>query len=114
MGSVEAETGIEQGWRVRYAPKICTPGQAVRSIPAGRRILIGSGAAEPCRLVEAMVAEGGHLADNEILHLLTLGSAPYVQVGVAETIPAHRILHRSQRARGRGLRSGRLHAGVPR
>jgi acyl-CoA hydrolase/GNAT superfamily N-acetyltransferase len=75
---------VERGsaWQTRHASKICSAGEAVRCIPAGRRILIGSGAAEPSRLVEAMVAEGSHLADNEIVHLLTLGAAPYVGPGM--------------------------------
>ncbi len=37
-----------------------------------------SGAAEPSVLVDAMVTHGTHLADNEIVHLMTLGPAPYV------------------------------------
>lgn len=69
-------------WQRRFASKICTPEEAVRAIAPGRRILIGSGAAEPTRLVEAMVANSDHLADNEVVHLLTLGPAPYVQPGM--------------------------------
>jgi len=75
-------TGERSAWRTRYEGKVATAEQSVRRIPAGRRILIGSGAAEPSRLVEALVEEGGHLADNEIVHLLTLGSAPYVRPGL--------------------------------
>jgi acyl-CoA hydrolase len=71
-----------QDWQTRYAVKIATPEMAVRRIAPGRRILIGSGAAEPGRLVEAMVAHGEHLMGNEIFHLMTLGSAPYVQAGL--------------------------------
>ena len=70
------------GWKRRFASKVCTPGEAVRAIAPGRRILIGSGAAEPGRLVEAMVAHCDHLADNDVVHLLTLGPAPYVQPGM--------------------------------
>jgi acyl-CoA hydrolase len=55
---------------------------AVRAIRPGRRILIGSGAAEPISLVEALCTHGGHLADNEIIHILTLGPAPYVDPGM--------------------------------
>lgn len=69
-------------WQRRYAAKIATAAQAVRLIPPHRRILIGSGAAEPGRLVEAMVTHGDHLEENEIVHLMTLGSAPYVQPGL--------------------------------
>jgi acyl-CoA hydrolase/GNAT superfamily N-acetyltransferase len=44
--------------------------------------LIASGAAEPVSLVEALVSDGDHLADNEIVHLLTLGPAPYTDRGL--------------------------------
>lgn len=66
-------------WRQRYREKLAEPAEAIRLIRPGRRILIGSGAAEPVKLVEALVQHGEHLADNEIVHLLTLGPAPYVQ-----------------------------------
>jgi acyl-CoA hydrolase/RimJ/RimL family protein N-acetyltransferase len=66
-------------WQTRYAEKLLTPEQAIRRIQPGRRILIGSGAAEPTALVEALAEHGDHLADNDIVHLLTLGSAPYVR-----------------------------------
>lgn len=39
----------------------------------------GSEAAEPVTLVRAMVEKGAHLADNEVVHLPTLGSALYVE-----------------------------------
>lgn len=51
---------------------------AIELIRPGRRILIGSGAAEPLALVAALASHGQHLADNDIVHLLTLGPAPYV------------------------------------
>jgi len=47
-------------------------------IRPGRRILIGSGAAEPETLVQALASHGQHLSDNDVVHLLTLGAAPYV------------------------------------
>lgn len=72
----------DPAWQTRYAAKLATPEAAVRTIQRGRRILIGSGAAEPMRLVEALVQHGDHLADNEIVHLLTLGAAPYVKPGL--------------------------------
>jgi acyl-CoA hydrolase len=75
-------------WKTRYAAKIASPEEAIRLIPPRKRILIGSGAAEPGRLVEAMVARGDHLESNEIVHLMTLGSAPYVQPGLQ-----HRFRH---------------------
>jgi acyl-CoA hydrolase len=62
-----------------WTSKVSTADDAVRLIPKGHRILIGSGAAEPVSLVEAMVAQADHFADNEVVHLLTLGPAPYVR-----------------------------------
>jgi acyl-CoA hydrolase/GNAT superfamily N-acetyltransferase len=67
------------GWETRYASKIATFEAATKKIQPGRRILIGSGAAEPAGLVEALITHGGHLADNEIVHIMTLGPAPYVR-----------------------------------
>ncbi|MEZ4225787.1 MAG: GNAT family N-acetyltransferase [Polyangiaceae bacterium] len=69
-------------YRDLYADKIKTPRDAVRGIQRGRRMLVGSGAAEPDTLVNALVEHGDHLADNEIVHLLTLGPAPYVAPGL--------------------------------
>jgi len=66
-------------WEARYRSRVLPPGHAIRKIAPGRRILVGSGAAEPLTLVNALVEYGTHLADNEIVHLLTLGPAPYVR-----------------------------------
>jgi acyl-CoA hydrolase len=71
-------------WQDRYRWKVSTAAEAVRAIPPRTRILIGSGASEPSRLVEAMVRDGTHLSGNEIVHLLTLGPAPYVAPGLEE------------------------------
>ncbi len=56
-----------------------TPAEAIAMIGRGQHILIGSGAAEPVSLVEALVAEEHRFSDNPIAHLLTLGPAPYVE-----------------------------------
>jgi acyl-CoA hydrolase len=74
----------ENDWQSRYSWKVSTAEEAIRAIPPGRRILIGSGAGEPALLVEAMVEHGTHLFGNEIVHLLTLGPAPYVAPGLQE------------------------------
>jgi acyl-CoA hydrolase/GNAT superfamily N-acetyltransferase len=70
-------------WKALWAERQTTAEHAVALIRPGRRILIGSGAAEPLSLVEALATHGGHLADNDIVHLLTLGPAPYVAAGLA-------------------------------
>ncbi len=45
-------------WTTLYAAKLASAAQAIRCIPRGRRILIGSGAAEPTQLVEALCRHG--------------------------------------------------------
>ncbi len=74
---------VQTDWRQRYADKVMTAEQAVKHLKPGRRILIGSGAAEPVSLVRAMVENAPHLADNDVVHLLTLGPAPYVAASAA-------------------------------
>jgi len=73
---------ISSNWQERYRSKICTPEEAIRLIRPGRRIMVGSHACEPNQLVNALVEHGDHLSDNEIVHLMTLGSAPYVKPGL--------------------------------
>lgn len=65
-------------WRERWADKVTTAEAAVRSIRPRERIFVGSGAAEPLALVAALTDAGDHLGGNDIVHLLTLGPAPYV------------------------------------
>ncbi|MFI5360945.1 MAG: GNAT family N-acetyltransferase [Elusimicrobiota bacterium] len=55
-----------------------TAEEAVAPIRSGMRVLVGSGAAEPQHLVEALAARGPQLSDTEVVHILTLGAAPYV------------------------------------
>ncbi len=74
----------DHAWQETFANRICTPEEAIRILRPGRRIFIGSGAAEPATLVEAMVRFGRQLADNEVVHILTLGPAPYVDPSMAE------------------------------
>jgi acyl-CoA hydrolase/GNAT superfamily N-acetyltransferase len=66
-------------WQERYAEKRTTPTAAVRRIPCGQCVFISSGAAEPIGLVQALVDQAGRFVDTHIVHLLTLGPAPYVE-----------------------------------
>lgn len=50
---------------------------AIRQIKKGRRVLIGSGCAEPQFLVKTLVNNASLFRDNEIVHILTVGIAPY-------------------------------------
>ena len=65
-------------WQVRYADKIATAEEAVMRIGPGQRVFIGSGAGEPQALVEALAARAD-LSDTELVHILTLGVAPYTE-----------------------------------
>ncbi len=62
----------------RFKEKIVTAQEAVALIKRGQRTFIGSGCAEPTLLVRALAQRGPELADNPVLHIMTLGVAPYV------------------------------------
>ena len=65
-------------WVQHHPRRVTTSAEAISRIRPEQRIFIGSGAAEPTTLVEALCTDGEHLPGNEIVHLLTLGPAPYV------------------------------------
>jgi acyl-CoA hydrolase len=70
-------------WREVHANKIVPAAEAVHKIRAGDRVFIGSACGEPQELVRAMAQYGDHLADTEVVHVLTLGVAPYAQAKYA-------------------------------
>ena len=45
-------------WQSRYPTLLATPAEAIAAVRRGRRILIGSGAAEPTTLVRALIDHG--------------------------------------------------------
>jgi acyl-CoA hydrolase/RimJ/RimL family protein N-acetyltransferase len=63
-------------WKTRYAEKVCTAEKAVGDVKHGHRVFIGSGAGQPESLVTALAARHD-LEDTEIIHIMTLGIAPY-------------------------------------
>lgn len=60
-----------------YQARLRTAREALAGVRRGQRVFIGSGAAKPQALVEALTDRAAELADTEIVHLLTLGDAPY-------------------------------------
>ena len=66
-------------WPQRYEEKVRTPEEAVGAIQSGDHIFIGSGAAEPQKLVEALVRRANAVFGTEIVHIMTLGIAPYAE-----------------------------------
>ena len=71
-------------WRERYAEQITSAPEAMKVIQSGQRIFIGTGCAQPQHLVKALVEHSGHVSEAHIIHLLTMGVAPYVDEGVRE------------------------------
>lgn len=59
-----------------------TAGEALRVVKSGQRVYIHPGCAEPESLVEALVSRKDDLENVEIVHILTLGTAPYVGPGM--------------------------------
>jgi acyl-CoA hydrolase/GNAT superfamily N-acetyltransferase len=66
-------------WQERYGDKVKTARQALRIVKRGDSVFIGSGAAAPQLLVEELARMSQEFADTEIVHLWTLGIAPYTQ-----------------------------------
>jgi acyl-CoA hydrolase len=61
----------------RYKNKIVSAHAAIKTIQSGNTIFIGTGCAQPQHLVNALVEHSGHIYDANIIHLLTMGDAPY-------------------------------------
>ncbi|MGD8413513.1 MAG: GNAT family N-acetyltransferase [Candidatus Latescibacterota bacterium] len=72
-------TVTDGDWKQNYSEMVTTANSAVKKVRSGQRIFIGTGAACPQSLVKALTSRAKQLADVEIVHLLTLGDAPYAQ-----------------------------------
>lgn len=81
--NVARQEATTNDWKQRYAEKIVTPRKAVATIRHGHRVFIGSGAGEPQTLVEALAARED-ISDTEIVHIMTLGIAPYAEPRLGE------------------------------
>ena len=64
-------------WKEKNKDRVGTAAEAMKLIKAGNSIFIGTGCAQPQHLVNALVEHGTHIYDAHIIHLLTMGSAPY-------------------------------------
>jgi len=65
-------------WQTDYKNKLRTPDEALKCVRSGMRVYIQPGCAEPETLVEALMRRGPDVYDVEIVHMMTLGAAPYV------------------------------------
>ena len=69
-------------WQDMYNDRLMTAKNAVGKIRSGNRLFLGSGCAVPQHLLFELVKQGGtndRLHDVEIVHILTIGSAPHVE-----------------------------------
>jgi len=67
----------EFDWKERFADRVGTAAEAMKLIQPGNSIFIGTGCAQPQHLVRALTEHSRHIYDAHIIHLLTMGEAPY-------------------------------------
>ncbi len=78
-GSGIERTGEERmSWELDYKNKLRTPDEALRCVQSGMRVYIQPGCAEPETLVEALMRRAPFVENVEVVHMLTMGPAPYV------------------------------------
>lgn len=65
-------------WEKEYTRKLRTAGEAMQYLRSGMRVYIQPGCAEPETLVDALMQRAPAVEDVEIVHMMTLGAAPYV------------------------------------
>ena len=65
-------------WETDYSKKLVTADEALKCVQSGMRVYIQPGCAEPETLVEALMRRGPLVRDVEIVHMMTMGCAPYV------------------------------------
>ncbi|MFX0107764.1 MAG: GNAT family N-acetyltransferase, partial [Candidatus Hodarchaeota archaeon] len=63
-------------WTEKYKKKVMTADKAIGKIKRGTRIFLGTGCGVPYHLVQELANHAHKMADNEIVHLLTLGDTP--------------------------------------
>ena len=70
-------------WETEYISKLKTADEALQCVRSGMRVYIQPGCAEPETLVEALMRRGPDVYDVEIVHMMTMGCAPYVSPEMA-------------------------------
>jgi acyl-CoA hydrolase/RimJ/RimL family protein N-acetyltransferase len=68
---------VDFDWKEKYKSKITVASEAMKVIKSGDYIFIGSACAQPHHLVAALVEHSAHIYDAHIIHMLTMGEAPY-------------------------------------
>jgi len=65
-------------WEMEYKKRLKTADEALGCVKSGMRVYIQPGCAEPETLVEALMRRAPDVYDVEIVHMMTMGCAPYV------------------------------------
>ena len=65
-------------WKEKYKDKIKIAASAMKLIKSGNHIFIGTGCGQPQHLVSTLMEYSSGICDAHIVHLLTMGAAPYV------------------------------------
>ena len=65
-------------WEMEFKKRMKTADEALAWVKSGMRVYIQPGCAEPETLVEALIRRAPELFDVEIVHMMTMGCAPYV------------------------------------
>jgi len=69
---------MSMSWEMEYKKRLKTADEALGCVKSGMRVYIQPGCAEPETLVEALMRRAPELFDVEIVHMMTMGCAPYV------------------------------------
>ncbi len=69
---------MSMSWEMEYKTKLKMADEALTCVKSGMRVYIQPGCAEPETLVEALMRRAPELYDVEIVHMMTMGCAPYV------------------------------------
>lgn len=66
------------------ALSLVSPQHAITHVHSGQRVFVHGGCAYPQLLIDALVARAPHLRDVELVHLHTVGDAPYLGPEMAQ------------------------------
>lgn len=74
---MDARRSENGDWQKRYSEKISDARSAMKLIKSGSHVFIGTGCGQPQYLVREMVEHAADVHDVHVVHLLTMGTAPY-------------------------------------
>src|SRR5438270_991520 len=69
---------MSMSWEMDYKKRLKTADEALACVKSGMRVYIQPGCAEPETLVEALMRRAPEVRNVEIVHMMTMGAAPYV------------------------------------